>query len=181
MSAPSLPGEARPSVAPLVGWRSGARLGGLLVVAAALVSALVLAPRTVTNDAMRPSLHSGDLALVNRFTYRVRLPFRGDIVELRDGDLERVIGIGGDVVDVHRGRVFIGGAVVEEPYLGGTEDVAEGARAEAQRGTWRVPGGTVLVVPDQRSRSTAPRLVSIPELRGRVTSVLLPLYRSGIR
>jgi len=42
----------------------------------------------VEDDSMRPTLEPGDYVLVNRWSYRLRRPAKGDLVVLRDPEVK---------------------------------------------------------------------------------------------
>lgn len=90
-----------------------------VVVAGALVflaHAFAIQVFTVSSASMSPTLQPGDSVLVNRLVYRLHLPRRGDIIVFRfpqaDGRefVKRVIGLPGDVVEEHGGRIYVNGA-----------------------------------------------------------------------
>lgn len=158
-----------------------------LVVAALMATLLALAGgtfggRTVRDDDMAPALRSGDVVAVNRLTYRARLPYRGDIVAFReDGTprMARVIGIGGDIVEIRRGRIFIGGVAIDEPYRAGVA-----FDTKKRGGPWCVPGGMVLVMDDRGGNSAdgrQRRFIPVGALEGRIAFVLSPFGRRGQR
>lgn len=184
----TVPAEPPPAAAGEVPSTRVRPTGSRAVVLAALTVAVIamvggtFGVRTVCDEVMSPALEGGDVVAVNRLTYRARLPFRGDIVafhEQASPRVARVIGIGGDVVEIRRGRVTIGGVAVDEPYRAATApDVTK------RGGPWCVPGGMVLVM-DDRSDDGADgrqsRLVPIAALEGRIAFVLSPFGRRGQR
>ncbi len=108
-------------------------LGGLLrevleTVLPALVIVVVinvfLAQATrVEGQSMEPSLHDNQRLIIEKVSYYVRLPQRGDIIVLRlpnrrsDPLIKRVIGLPGETVEITDGNVLINGQVLDEPYL----------------------------------------------------------------
>ena len=76
---------------------------------------------------MEHTLEPEQYVLVDKLTPRFDTYKRGDIVVFTpppdwvqdDGTpfIKRVIGLGGDTVDIHDGHVFINGTQIDEPYL----------------------------------------------------------------
>ncbi len=92
-----------------------------------LVISLLTARVVVEGPSMRPTLLSGEWIVVNRLTYRVGAPQRGDVVVFlpptnaqTDDLIKRVIGLPGEMVEIREGSVWINGARLEEIYVSGT-------------------------------------------------------------
>ncbi len=60
--------------------------------------------------------------------------------------IKRVIGLPGETVEMHNGRVFVDGVKLDEPYLVGPPDVRP-------FGPFQVPAGDLFVLGDNRSNS----------------------------
>ena len=175
-----------------------------IVVAVAAVLAIkqwVVNPYRIPTSSMEPTLHcarpqpgceSGysDRVLANRFIYHFKDPERGDIVVFETppaveqhcsggGDVfvKRLIGLPGDVIAERRGRVFVNGGRLDEPYIGpGNRD--------ARTGRWTVPRGEYFFMGDNRQDSCDSRdWGSVPRanLVGPVFSVYWPPQRIGFR
>jgi signal peptidase I len=92
-----------------------------------LVISLLTARVVVEGPSMRPTLLSGEWIVVNRLTYKVGAPQRGDVVVFlpptnaqTDDLIKRVIGLPGETVEIREGSVWINGARLEEIYVSGT-------------------------------------------------------------
>ena len=106
---------------PLVEW--------LVVIAVALLAALLIRTYVVqqfqvSGTSMLNTLHPGDRVLVNKLSYRMHDPNRGDVVVLKtiegtgERDLiKRVIGLPGETIEYRECQLFINGRLLEEPYL----------------------------------------------------------------
>ena len=98
---------------------------------------------------MEPSLHTNQYLLVNKVSYMVGEPQRGDVVVLRFPQdprrdfIKRVIGLPGEEVEVHRGTVYVDGRGLDEPYIH-DKPVYEYPRK-------RVPPGSYYVLGDNRN------------------------------
>jgi signal peptidase I len=94
----------------------------ILAVTCYLVFTFVLLPVQVAGISMEPTYHDHSINFSNRLAYLFHEPRRGDVVTIRyagvhDMLMKRVIGLPGETVSFVRGRVFINGAPLDEPYL----------------------------------------------------------------
>jgi signal peptidase I len=105
----------------------------------------------VDGDSMIPTLVSGEYVVVNRLSYRLGSPQRGDIIvfhyprDPKEEYIKRVIGLPGDEVEVLNGSVNIDGQPLDESYLNVKMNY---------NGTWRVPTGQLFVLGDNRNNSS---------------------------
>ena len=86
-----------------------------------LLIRLVVSNYWVDGTSMEPNLHHGQYLLVDKVSYRLGDPQRGDVVVLippvPDEDyVKRIIGLPGETVEVWRGQVLINGVALDEPY-----------------------------------------------------------------
>jgi len=108
---------------------AGDFVAGLLkaLVLALLVRTVLIEPYRIPSGSMLPTLQIGDHVFINKFIYGVRIPFtnvvpfqivrapeRGDVVVFENpvtGEdyIKRVIGVGGDVVEIRSGTIVING------------------------------------------------------------------------
>lgn len=100
--------------------RTLARLICLVTVSFVLFR-FILIPIRVSGRSMAPTYNDGKVNLVNHLAYLWRKPKRGDVIAfwfLPDNVvlLKRIVGLPGDQVEIMRGRVFINGTMLEEPY-----------------------------------------------------------------
>jgi len=97
------------------------------VVPAVLIALLInlfLAQATrVYGQSMEPNLHTDQRLVVEKISYRLHGPRRGDIVVIKlpqmGGELliKRVIGLPGERIEIRQGQVYINGQPLDEPYL----------------------------------------------------------------
>ena len=83
---------------------------------------VAILPVRVTGGSMLPTYRDGAVNFVNRLAYRNREPQRGDVVGVRFAGpsimlMKRVVGLPGERVGFHEGRVVINGRTIDEPYL----------------------------------------------------------------
>jgi len=143
----------------------------------------------VEQQSMEPTLDPGQHVLIDKLTPRFDDYSRGDVVVFRPQGarpgatpfIKRVIGIAGDTVEIRDGRVYVNGAVLQEPYL------PEGEPTDTEGGAsiWVVEEDTLFVMGDHRSASRDSRndgigLVSISDVIGRAWLSFWPLDTLGI-
>jgi len=94
----------------------------------ALVMVFIIQPVKVEGTSMLPHLHDGERIFVNKLIYYDDYRWapkvhRGDVIVFWFPDdpsksyIKRVIGLPGDTVEVHEGRVRVNGKDLEETYL----------------------------------------------------------------
>jgi signal peptidase I len=81
----------------------------------------------IPSEAMHPTLTAGDRVLVEKASYRLHDPRRGDVVvfdappEARTADIaelmHRIVGMPGERIEGRGGRILIDGKPLDEPYL----------------------------------------------------------------
>jgi signal peptidase I len=133
----------------------------IFIVAAAfalalLIQAFVVKSYVIPTPSMVPTLMEGDRVMVNRFIFRFEEPKRGDIIvfktDLRtDPLIKRIVGVGGDRVAVHDGKLYLNGEAQVEPYL--NDPVLVGEYKEIT-----VPAGEFFVMGDNRNESGDSRM-----------------------
>ncbi len=84
----------------------------------------VLAHFVVDGHSMDTTLHDGDRVFVNKLSYRLHDPNRGDVVVLHEINgaserdlIKRVIALEGETIEVRNCVVLIDGVELLEPYL----------------------------------------------------------------
>ncbi|MEO5723121.1 MAG: signal peptidase I [Ilumatobacteraceae bacterium] len=109
--------------------RSSSYIEWLIVIVVAMTSALLVRAYVVQQFAvdgysMMSTLHNGDRVLVNKLSYHLHDPRRGDVVVLKtiegvsERDLiKRVVGLPGETISYQSCVLRINGRVVTEPYL----------------------------------------------------------------
>jgi signal peptidase I len=162
------------------------------------IRTFILEPFKIPSGSMIPTLLVGDYILVNKFAYGIRMPFtgqklipfgeptRGDVVVFRFPDdprldfIKRVVGVGGDTIEIKDGRVYVNDELVDQRADGtftyteygrgaGAEKTAnrfiernhEGdeytilrlANADLVQQKWTVPEGKYFMMGDNRDNS----------------------------
>ena len=86
---------------------------------ALLIRTFVMAPFKIPSGSMHPTLIEGDRILVNKFLHHFKAPQRGDIIVFRFPDntrrpfIKRLIGLGGDHVEIRNGSVLVNEAPLD--------------------------------------------------------------------
>jgi len=186
----SKPIPPTPPAPPPTFWQSqreNLQILGIALVLALLLRLLIAEPRYIPSDSMVPTLEIGDRLVIEKISYRVRQPLRGDIVvfdpppllqELgftRDqAFIKRVVGEPGQMVQVHSGQVLIDGTPLQEPYI------AQPPAYEMPPVV--VPEGKFFVMGDNRNNSNDSHVWGfLPKenIIGRAVFRFYPLRRTG--
>jgi signal peptidase I len=123
----------------------------LLVLVVFGASRLLVQNVQVRGTSMYPTLQNGEYILVDRLSYRLHSPQRGDIIIFHppvapDEDyVKRIIGLPGDRVQVEHGTVYVDGKRLNEPYVRMPHTYSWGPS--------RVPAGDLFVLGDNRDVS----------------------------
>jgi len=150
------------------------------VIIVLLINAFLAQATRVEGQSMEPSLHNNERLIIEKVSYRVRPPERGEIVVLQiEGRqsaplIKRIIGLPGETVAIHDGDVYIDGESLEEPYL---NNVTYGSMPARQ-----VPAEHVFLLGDNRSASNDSRffgMVPFDQIVGRAWLRYWPLDEMG--
>ena len=184
---PVLPQPGEPESQPDSGSWVGAALRDMVgtivpAIVIALLIHLFLAQATrVYGQSMEPNLHTNERLVIEKISYHVHGPRRGDVVVLRDPAgspellIKRVVGLPGERVTLADGRVYVDGTPIDEPYL---DQPTNGSGR-----SWVVPPFHVFVMGDNRSASRDSRIfgaVPMEELVGRALFRYWPLEEIGV-
>jgi signal peptidase I len=95
---------------------------GVLIVGAYVVFGHLLLPVRGVGISMQPTIEQGDLMFVDRVSYRLREPERGEIVAVRVAGrsvvyVKRLLGLPGDRIAFVDGMLWRNGELVDEPYV----------------------------------------------------------------
>ena len=138
-------------------------------------------------DSMKPAIQHGDVVLVNRFQYDVRMPKRGEVVVFKPNGnpqshsgIKRVIGIPGDTVQIRDGEVYLNGNKADEEYIPSNIENPGLAAEEITLGE-----NEFFVLGDNPKGSEDSRMATIgniqrSEIIGRAWLITKPGHRFGI-
>ncbi len=152
-----------------------------------LLQTFVARTFAVEQTSMQSTLEPGQEVIVDRLTPAFSPYKRGDIVVFAAPEqtgrpeplIKRVIGVGGDRVELRGGFVFINGQQLNESYTYG----GEATNPITSVISWTVPDGWLFVLGDHRSVSVDSRAfgpIPISSVVGRAWLRLLPLNRLQI-
>lgn len=180
--SPYRPPSLRPSAEPRSKFREfGETLLGAVALAVVIIL-FVARAFTVDGPSMQPTLRTGERLLIDKITYRLRYPHRGDVVVFRYPSdpsqyyIKRVVGLPGDVIRITGGFLHVNGHVIHEEYTNGP--------TLGEFGPYKVPEDHFFVLGDNRNNSEDSRSRSVgPVPRelivGRAVMRYWPLPRSG--
>ena len=124
---------------------------------------------------MEPWLLPSDWIVVSRWTYCTRLPLPGDVVALDDGQVLRLLGVGGDVIHLLQdGKIIVDGPQSRVVYQA-TSRVTHGKNRKLF-----VPGGALFLVgcgPGETRDSRTLGCISPRRVEGQVVFLAWPPQR----
>lgn len=120
------------------------------------IRTFVAEARYIPSSSMEPTLLINDRLIIEKISYHLREPKRGDVVvfnptkalqekNFKDAFIKRIIGLPGDTVKVSKGIVYVNGGKLSEDYIAQKPDY--------EFGPVTVPGGQYLVLGDNRNNS----------------------------
>jgi signal peptidase I len=130
----------------------------------ALVIHLFLAQSTIVyGESMEPNLGTAQRLVVEKFSYHLHGPARGDIIIVPDPTggpiplIKRVVGLPGERIAISGGRVYVNGVALDESYLS--------QLTSGEGRSWQVPPLHVFVLGDNRGNSKDSRYFgAVPEV-----------------
>lgn len=189
----------RPYTADLVSQRP--QLGCLLEIIETLALTLIIfvviqnfiaQPYKVQQSSMERTLMQEQYVLVDKLTPRFDAYKRGDIVVFTPPEdwvgadhtpfIKRVIGVGGDTVEIHDGGVYINDERLDEPYIY-TESDGTVQTTDASQERWVIPNDDLFLMGDHRQDSADSRAfgpVPVNQVIGRAWLRYWPFDTFGV-
>jgi signal peptidase I len=148
-----------------------------------LLVIFVIQRNSVVGDSMVPTLLEHDQVLVEKVSKYFGGISYGDIVTIRTSDLpqheegpniiKRVIGLPGDLIEIHDGQVFRNGEALEEPYLPVDQETMARSSGNA---SVTLGNGEYFVMGDNRPVSLDSRSIGAIPFDHMIGEVLIRFY-----
>ena len=158
-----------------------------------VIQNFVAQPYRVQQQSMEHTLEPDQYVLVDKLTPRLDTYKRGDIVVFSPPDawaqddgtpfIKRVIGVGGDKVEVRDGEVYVNGTALVEPYLFANAPGDPAEPTVTSQESWIVPAGELFLMGDHRANSEDSRAfgaVPVSQIIGRAWLRYWPINVFGI-
>ena len=172
---------------------------GLSLLLAFGIRTFVAEARYIPTGSMEPTLLINDRLIVDKVSYRLHGPSRGDIVVFNptktlkerfdNAFIKRVIAIPGDQISIREGKVLINQSAINEPYTASQQSTSveaciySGFDKPFLAKEQMIPEDHYLVLGDNRRNSLDGRcwgLVAKEDLVGRAVFRFWPLPRLGL-
>jgi signal peptidase I len=154
-----------------------------------VIQSFVAQPYRVEQQSMETTLEPDQYVLVDKLTPRWDTYKRGDIVvftpppDWQSGSavtpyIKRVIGVGGDNIEIHDGSVFVNDIELVEPYVFQEDGKPQQTEDVLQTAHWAVPEGELFLMGDHRGSSADSRefgTVAVDKVIGRAWLRYWPL------
>lgn len=153
----------------------------------AMVITIVVQPTTVSGESMYPTLKDNDYLFINKLTYEVEGPKRGDIIvfktELIDDKsskkkslVKRVIALPGEHIVIKNNEVYIDDELLNESYIKGVYTSGDIDII--------VPENNIFIMGDNRENSLDSRddrigTISLDDVVGKVSMRVYPFDKIG--
>jgi signal peptidase I len=145
----------------------------IAILIAVFIRTFIVQAFKIPSGSMKPTLEIGDHILVNKLSYGIKIPYlrktliptgepnRGDIavfiypVDKSKDFIKRVIGVGGDVIEIKNKKVIVNNTIISDPYAVHNEEVIfpKSIQPRDNFGPVKVPEGTIFVMGDNRDQS----------------------------
>ncbi|MFN3926382.1 MAG: signal peptidase I [Pseudanabaenaceae cyanobacterium] len=143
--------QKQPLATPTNKFKEFIRVVLIALTVACVLRTFIIEPRYIPSGSMEPTLQVNDRILVDKISYRLHPPQRGDILVFyppfnrHKAYIKRLIAVGGDRIAIHNGQVIVNDLPQKEDYI------AEPPKYELPEIT--VPEGYLWVMGDNRNNS----------------------------
>ena len=146
----------------LSGQKENIRTVVIALILAVVLRTFLIEPRYIPSASMEPTLQIEDRIIVEKVSNLVRSPQRGEILVFYPPEspliedntkayIKRVIGLPGELISIHDGKVFINGEPLAEPYISAPMDYY--LPANPLSSAIKIPENTYWMMGDNRNNS----------------------------
>lgn len=128
------------------------------IILAFVIRTFVVSTTLVSGPSMEPTLLTNDRLFVNRISFMVNNPKKGDIIEFHNPNnpsedfIKRVIGLPGDTIEIKNNYIYVNDNLLEEDYTS-----SQGFTEFFNDSYWEVYDGEIFVLGDNRPNSNDSR------------------------
>lgn len=159
----------------------------IIAVIVAIIRYMLISPFQVSGNSMLPNLHSNEFLIVDKLSYFLHEPARGDIIVLIPPEntdtfyVKRIIGLPGEKIEFLNGQVIIHsqkhpeGVTLTEPYL--SEENIQSYLPTHENKIIEIPADNYFVMGDNRHASNDSRswgLLHRRNIEGRAWFIFYP-------
>ncbi|RDW18234.1 signal peptidase I [Oceanobacillus arenosus] len=165
----------------------------LVLLAAFSLRPVLFASYIVDGRSMEPTLHDGNLLMVNKVIYNLAQADRFDVVVFhankQEDYVKRVIGLPGDKITYKSDKLYVNGKYIEEGFLdtyvqaSDTKPFTDNFTLKELTGETIVPEGKLFVMGDNRKDSLDSRsfgFISSEQLVGKVDAMYWPISQMSL-
>jgi signal peptidase I len=158
----------------------------IIIIIAFFVRFYLVQPFVVEGSSMEPNFHNAEYLLVNKLSYRMAKPQRGDVIVFHPPNfpssnyIKRVIAIPGDKIEITNGEIKVNGSKLDEPYIPSEKTLVRNSEAANLSDT--MGDDEYFVLGDNREHSSDSREwghVPMANIIGRAWLVVFPPKNFG--
>lgn len=159
----------------------------IIILIAFFVRFFLFQPFVVEGSSMEPNFHNGEYLLVNKLSYRIAQPHRGDVIVFHPPTspgvnyIKRIIALPGETVEIKGGEIFVNQAKVDEPYIPSELTLVRNSQAANLKAT--LQDNEYFVLGDNRDHSSDSREwgnVPRENIVGKAWIVIFPIKNFGL-
>jgi len=180
------PGRNFQTSVALKNWLQITKSVDILLILGFLFRTFVLQPFLVDGNSMEPNYHNQEFLLVDRISYKLIDPKRGQVIiflfpqDINEDYIKRLIGLPGETITIENGQVFINGQKLNEPYLQDATTTIGGLDATMRK---TLGPDEYFVLGDNRNHSSDSRewgVLPRKNILGRTWFVVYPFSQTGL-
>lgn len=162
----------------ITGWiYDFSKIATMLLFAGLAIHYFFFSVLVVRGRSMEPSYNDGNVLVINKISYVIGDPRRGDVIamffpgETQKRFIKRVIGLPGETVKVTDGQVSINGQTLDEPYLADEVVTVPDVERTLETGEYFVFGDNRAVSSDSRAWGPVPQSFIIGKISGQLANL----------